>query len=235
MTTNGLSPPDFVSSWTSITAYSNPEVTITHGFGEMPMKLDVFVRVTHPVHGTVTFPATGSGQTSDDPSKPFGGVIYLYNTNSVKIMAPGPSSCSPCSGGVAYFGIHLSVCPFVCLSLKFFTLRLSTDWHLYASTSLSLSLSLFLDPWNFDFTFLRLSFTQVFLYTVHRLTSIYSTFTGDSGFSGPSSTSGVIVSGEVMVRAWKTCTFVKPATISAAYPLSNAGSMYQSNGETCLF
>lgn len=153
MTTNGLSPPDFVSPWTSITAYSNPEVTITHGFGEMPMKLDVFVRVTHPVHGTVTFPATGSGQTSDDPSKPFGGVIYLYNTNSVKIMAPGPSSCSsPCSGGVAYFG--------------------------------------------------------------------------DSGFSGPSSTSGVIVSGEVMVRAWKTCTFVKPATISAAYPLSNAGNNY---------
>lgn len=142
MTTNGLSPPDFVSSWTSITAYSNPEVTITHGFGEMPMKLDVFVRVTHPVHGTVTFSATGSGQTSDDPSKPFGGVIYLYNTNSVKIMAPGPSSCSPCSGGVAYFGIHLSVCPFVCLSLKFFTLRLSLQIDICMLVHLSLSLSI---------------------------------------------------------------------------------------------
>lgn len=135
MTTNGLSPPNFVSPWTSITAYSNPEVTISHGFGEMPMKVDVFVRVTHPVHGMVTFLATGSGQTSDDPSKPFGGVIYLYNTNDVKIMAPGPSSCSSsCSGGVAYFGIHLSVCLLVSLSLLSLSILLRLSFTKYFHT-----------------------------------------------------------------------------------------------------
>ncbi|XP_061190343.1 uncharacterized protein LOC133198232 [Saccostrea echinata] len=148
VTTYGLSPADFISSWHSITAYSNPEVLIHHNLGEMPMKIDVQVRVNHPVHGYITFLATGSGQTGPDPSNPFGGIIYLYDSNSVKIMAPGPSTCtSPCPGGVAYFG--------------------------------------------------------------------------DNGFAGPSTSSGVILSGEVKVRAWKTCTFAKPSTISAAYPISN--------------
>ncbi|XP_062598349.1 uncharacterized protein LOC134259761 [Saccostrea cucullata] len=148
VTTHGLSPPDFISSWRSITAYSNPEVLIHHNLGEMPMKIDVQVRVNHPVHGRITFLATGSGQTGPDLSAPFGGVIYLYNSNSVKIMAPGPSTCaSPCPGGVAYFG--------------------------------------------------------------------------GNGFAGPSTLSGVILTGEVKVRAWKTCTFAKPATISSAYPISN--------------
>lgn len=61
MIMNGLSFFDFVSFWIFIIVYFNFEVIIIYGFGEMLMKLDVFVCVIYLVYGMVIFLVIGLG------------------------------------------------------------------------------------------------------------------------------------------------------------------------------
>ncbi|CAC5384973.1 unnamed protein product [Mytilus coruscus] len=50
--------------------------------------------------------ATGSAQKGNDNTLPFGGVLYLYNNETIKILAPGPKDCSrpECTGSLVYLG-----------------------------------------------------------------------------------------------------------------------------------
>ncbi|XP_033756238.1 uncharacterized protein LOC117338982 [Pecten maximus] len=105
-----INPPTLTSSWISISAYTNPEVTYDHGLGEVPMKVDVQVRVRDTTQNKdVIFNAISSGHRGNDDSSEFGGVIYVYNANQVRMFAPGASSGSGMGklvhlGGSKYVG-----------------------------------------------------------------------------------------------------------------------------------
>ncbi|XP_063446780.1 uncharacterized protein LOC134726310 [Mytilus trossulus] len=105
---NALAPPDFVSSWVTISAYSNPEIDISHGLNELPLKVEVQIKVfDHSFLGKdILFLATGSAQRGNDNALPFGGVLYVYNNETIKIMAPGPKGCTNpyCTGFLVYLG-----------------------------------------------------------------------------------------------------------------------------------
>ncbi|XP_076075846.1 uncharacterized protein LOC143046572 [Mytilus galloprovincialis] len=102
-----LAPPDFTSSWKAISAYINPEVNISHGLNELPLKVEVQVKVFDTfLNKDMWFLATGSAQKGNDNPLPFGGVMYVYNNETIKIMAPGPTGCTNpyCSGSLVYLG-----------------------------------------------------------------------------------------------------------------------------------
>ncbi|XP_063446784.1 uncharacterized protein LOC134726313 [Mytilus trossulus] len=104
---NALAPPDFISSWKSISAYINPEVDISHGLNELPLKVEVQVKVFDTfLNKDMWFLATGSAQRGKDNALPFGGVLYVYNNETIKIMAPGPKGCTNpnCTGSLVYLG-----------------------------------------------------------------------------------------------------------------------------------
>ncbi|KAK3094631.1 hypothetical protein FSP39_004255 [Pinctada imbricata] len=102
---HALGPPDTWSAWTYLKAYDSPEVDIPHGLGELPMKVEVQVKVTDSQLGELIFIASGSAQRPTDPTEYYGGVIYKYNAQYVRVMAPGPTGCaSNCNGGLVYLG-----------------------------------------------------------------------------------------------------------------------------------
>ncbi|OWF38277.1 uncharacterized protein LOC110466394 [Mizuhopecten yessoensis] len=87
-----INPPLQTSGWIPISAYTNPQVTYTHGLGEVPIKVDVQVRVTDTTQNKyIIFSAIGSGHRGNDDNSEFGGVVYVYNENEVKMFAPGSS------------------------------------------------------------------------------------------------------------------------------------------------
>ncbi|CAC5377688.1 unnamed protein product [Mytilus coruscus] len=88
---HALAPPDFISTWKPIKAYCNPEVNISHGLNELPLKVEVQVKVFDTfLNKDMWFLATGSAQRGNDNTLPFGGVLYVYDNETIKIMAPGP-------------------------------------------------------------------------------------------------------------------------------------------------
>ncbi|XP_063431747.1 uncharacterized protein LOC134714436 [Mytilus trossulus] len=104
---NALAPPDFVSNWMQIQAYVNPEVDISHGLDELPLKVEVQVKVFDTfLSRDMYFLAMGSAQKGNDNNLPFGGVLYLYNNETIKILAPGPKNCvrPECTGLLVYLG-----------------------------------------------------------------------------------------------------------------------------------
>ncbi|XP_071128123.1 uncharacterized protein [Mytilus edulis] len=104
---NALAPPDVISDWMPIKAYDNPEVDISHGLNELPLKVEVQVKVFDRfLNKDMFFLATGSAQKGNDNNLPFGGVLYLYNNETIKILAPGPTNCTrpECTGFLVYLG-----------------------------------------------------------------------------------------------------------------------------------
>ncbi|XP_069139189.1 uncharacterized protein [Argopecten irradians] len=90
---HGINAPTKISSWLPIAAYTNPEVTYTHGLGEVPIKVDVQVRIRDTTRNKdIIFNAINSGHRGEDDGSEYGGVIYVYNSNEVKMLAPGSSN-----------------------------------------------------------------------------------------------------------------------------------------------
>ena len=107
---NALAPPDVTSDWMPIKAYDNPEVDISHGLNELPLKVEVQVKVFDRfLNKDMFFLATGSAQKGNDNNLPFGGVLYLYNSETIKILAPGPTNCTrpECTGFLVYLGKYI--------------------------------------------------------------------------------------------------------------------------------
>jgi hypothetical protein len=64
----------------------DPEVTISHHLNELPLKVEVQVRVYDSgLKKYVYFLAMGSAQKGNDNTHQYGGVVYVYNRgNSFK-------------------------------------------------------------------------------------------------------------------------------------------------------
>ena len=106
---HALAPADFTSLWYNIEAYDDPEVTISHGLNEFPLKVEVQIKVYDPgLNKDVYFLAMGSAQKGNDNTHQYGGVVYVYNNEIIKILAPGPANCtkSTCTGSLVYLGMY---------------------------------------------------------------------------------------------------------------------------------
>ncbi|CAG2206689.1 unnamed protein product [Mytilus edulis] len=100
----GIAPP-FISSWRAVTANGDAkevEFTVPHGLNELPMKVDVQVRVEFN-NTYFYFNALNSAQSGSHNNE-YGGIVYMFNETNVKIIAPGPSNCGTCNGYVVYLG-----------------------------------------------------------------------------------------------------------------------------------
>ena len=106
---HALAPADFISTWEEIEAYDVPEVTISHHLNELPLKVEVQVRVYDSgLSKHLYFLAMGSAQKGNDNTQQYGGVVYVYNNEIIKILAPGPADCTnlTCTGSLVYLGMY---------------------------------------------------------------------------------------------------------------------------------
>ena len=60
----------------------------THGLGAYPSKVLVLTRATSGNNNGYIFEASGVAQGDDDDSNHYGGVVYAYNTSTVRLWAP---------------------------------------------------------------------------------------------------------------------------------------------------
>lgn len=106
-TTFGIAPP-VVSEWMNIAANgadSEVELTRSHTLNELPMKVDVQIRVQH--ESTYYYFNAQSSAQSGSYNTEYGGVIYMFDESNVRIIAPGPSNCPSCNGYVLLLGNSL--------------------------------------------------------------------------------------------------------------------------------
>lgn len=77
-----------ISEWYPIEAQvTSSAVTIPHPLQDKPARVEVQVKVQE--NGSdVIFPASGSAQRDDDSDNDYGGVVYFYNEDHVKIFVP---------------------------------------------------------------------------------------------------------------------------------------------------
>lgn len=83
----GIKPP-FISEWQTIVAQGQSPIYIPHSLGEMPIKVDVQVRVVREGSQHI-FPGFGAGQRSDeDGDSQYGAVLCSYNESHVRLHVP---------------------------------------------------------------------------------------------------------------------------------------------------
>lgn len=83
----GIKPP-FISEWQTIVAQGQSPIYIRHSLGEMPIKVDVQVRVMREGSQHI-FPGFGAGQRSDeDGDSQYGAVLCSYNESHVRLHVP---------------------------------------------------------------------------------------------------------------------------------------------------
>ncbi|XP_069137968.1 uncharacterized protein [Argopecten irradians] len=108
-----LQPPAFTSNFTTMTAQSDTESTLTihHDLGEVPVKVEVQVRPPPGRPDTeYVFPGIGSAQADDDLSLTYAGVVYKYNSQQIVLTVPKKSNNNP-SGTIIYTGENAWIGP----------------------------------------------------------------------------------------------------------------------------
>ncbi|VDI55974.1 Hypothetical predicted protein [Mytilus galloprovincialis] len=99
-----LNRPSFESSWRVISIEST--IDIPHNLGVYPAKVDVQIRVTKEGVDYI-FTGTGAAQRDDDIGLSYGGIVYIYDTEIVRLITPdGRDSNDGQSSdvGIAYTG-----------------------------------------------------------------------------------------------------------------------------------
>lgn len=118
----GIKPP-FISEWQTIMAQGQSPIYIPHSLGEMPIKVDVQVRVVREGSQHI-FPGFGAGQRSDeDGDSQYGAVLCSYNESHVRLHVP--VSTITTKGGLVSTGmtplfLKVSHCMKYCSWVEFF-------------------------------------------------------------------------------------------------------------------
>ncbi|CAC5378163.1 CSMD [Mytilus coruscus] len=94
-----LSKPSFVSNWYDVSV-GNSSVDILHSLGVYPVKVDVQILVNENGVDYI-FTGTGAAQRDDDNKYFYGGLVYIYNTDIVRIIVPDTTSSY---AGIAFTG-----------------------------------------------------------------------------------------------------------------------------------
>ena len=84
---------DYDSGWFTMTSQSNSlsKVDKSHNFGYYPSQVKVLVKGTEGAYNGWIFEAGGLS-TKDDDNDSYGGVIYAYNQNKVRVFLPKKSN-----------------------------------------------------------------------------------------------------------------------------------------------
>lgn len=77
----------FISSWMSIRSQTAGPFVVQHYLGEYPAKVDVQLNVTKDGEEYI-FSGIGTAQRDDDRDKMYGGMVYRYNDQHVKLYVP---------------------------------------------------------------------------------------------------------------------------------------------------
>lgn len=77
----------FISSWMSIRSQTAGPFVVHHYLGEYPAKVDVQLNVTKDGEEYI-FSGIGTAQRDDDRDQMYGGVVYRYNDQHVKLYVP---------------------------------------------------------------------------------------------------------------------------------------------------
>ncbi|KAJ8303603.1 hypothetical protein KUTeg_019999, partial [Tegillarca granosa] len=95
--------PTFISNWTKIVAQDSQqsEIVIKHNLNEIPIKVDVQVKQVIGNDTEFIFTGIGSAQRDDDYDSIYGGIVYMYDINSVILIAPNRNDGS--NKGVSIF------------------------------------------------------------------------------------------------------------------------------------
>lgn len=80
-----MNRPSFESSWRVISIEST--IDIPHNLGVYPAKVDVQIRVTKEGVDYI-FTGTGAAQRDDDIGLSYGGIVYIYDTEIVRLITP---------------------------------------------------------------------------------------------------------------------------------------------------
>eukprot|EP00105_Crassostrea_gigas_P027004 XP_011448186.1 PREDICTED: uncharacterized protein LOC105342831 [Crassostrea gigas] len=77
----------WLSTWQTFTQNQPSPTVIPHPLNEYPAKVDVQIRVTEGSQQQI-FSGIGSCQRDDDDPNPYGGIVYIYNHQEVKLYTP---------------------------------------------------------------------------------------------------------------------------------------------------
>lgn len=77
----------FISSWMVIRSQTTGPFVVQHYLGEYPAKVDVQLNVTKDGEEYI-FSGIGTAQREDDRDTMYGGVVYRYNDQHVKLYVP---------------------------------------------------------------------------------------------------------------------------------------------------
>jgi hypothetical protein len=95
--------PSFVSHWYPAAAEIKQTLTIYHNLGEYPVKVDIQIKINENGSEYI-FSGIGSSQKDDDMRGSYGGVVYKYNKDIVKLSFPYRNNGPKVSRGLAYSG-----------------------------------------------------------------------------------------------------------------------------------
>lgn len=104
----------YLSPWVPIQAQVTSPIIITHPLGNIPAKVEVQVKVQESGSEYI-FPAFGSAQRDDDSDNDYGGVVFIYNENHVKIFVPVQENTSD-KGLAIYTGMASQHLILVCFN-----------------------------------------------------------------------------------------------------------------------
>lgn len=87
---NQLPTPAFQTDWFRFSGQrrDNSFKEITHGINLLPALVVVQVRAVNGMNIGYVFEAQGATQSDDDGSNEYGGVVFAYNENNIRIWAP---------------------------------------------------------------------------------------------------------------------------------------------------
>ncbi|KAL4228991.1 hypothetical protein ACF0H5_012030 [Mactra antiquata] len=96
--------PDFDSGWFPlISQHRSYSITnIPHNLGEVPLLVDVRVKVLDGPNKGYIFKATGGVPRDDDENTKYGGVVYIYNDKSFIISSPNAYNALQKVGSAVY-------------------------------------------------------------------------------------------------------------------------------------
>ncbi|XP_070555067.1 uncharacterized protein [Ptychodera flava] len=85
-----LPTPSFSSDWFRMRSQDESQsyIAIEHNLNELPIFVQVHLRAIDGANEGFIFNGVGSAQRGDTTSNPYGGVVYTYNENWVRVMAP---------------------------------------------------------------------------------------------------------------------------------------------------
>ncbi|XP_070536991.1 uncharacterized protein [Ptychodera flava] len=100
-----LPQPSFSSQWIPVRSQAGDDsfLEVSHDLGEVPIYVQVLARSVDGPNAGMIFKGVGSAQTDDDASDEYGGIVYSYSHETVRVILPTVNNGNA-GGCVVYTG-----------------------------------------------------------------------------------------------------------------------------------